>query len=56
MQAKEEKELQLELDVLGTLGQMLEDKLGKLERGAMERLIHVRDDVRAVCEVYRQGM
>jgi hypothetical protein len=52
---KEEKEMQLEMDVLGTVGQMLEDKLAKLEHGPPEGLVDVREDVRAMCNVYRQG-
>lgn len=52
---KEEKEMQLEMDVLGTVGQMLEDKLAKLENGPPGGLVDVREDVRAMCNVYRQG-
>jgi hypothetical protein len=52
---KEEKEMQLEMDVLSTVGQMLEDKLTKLENGPPEGLVDVREDVRTMCNVYRQG-
>ena len=48
-----EQEMELELDVLGALGQMLDDKLAKLESANPEA--EARDDVRAMCEVYRTG-
>ncbi|WWC86058.1 uncharacterized protein L201_000929 [Kwoniella dendrophila CBS 6074] len=55
---QEEKEMQLELDVLGMLGSMLDEKLEKLqtplekdEAGETE----VREDIRRMCEVYKQG-
>lgn len=51
---KEMEELQLEMDVLGTLGGMLEDKLEKL-RVEVEVADDVREDVRRMCEVYRAG-
>jgi hypothetical protein len=48
-----EQEMELEQDVLGALGQMLDDKLAKLESGTPE--VEARDDVRDMCEVYRTG-
>lgn len=48
-----EQEMELELDVLGALGQMLDDKLAKLESVNPE--VEAREDVRTMCEVYRQG-
>jgi len=51
---KEMEELQLEMDVLGTLGGMLEDKLEKL-RVEVEIANDVREDVKRMCEVYRAG-
>jgi hypothetical protein len=48
-----EQEMELELDVLGALGQMLDDKLAKLESESPE--VEAREDVRAMCEVYRTG-
>jgi hypothetical protein len=48
-----EQEMELELDVLGALGQMLDDKLAKLESVNSE--VEARDDVRAMCDVYRRG-
>lgn len=49
----EEKSMQLELDVLGTLGQMLDDKLEKLEQVPGE--VKAREEVRRMCSVYRKG-
>jgi hypothetical protein len=48
-----EEEMELELDVLSALGQMLEDKLIKLE--AVEEVGEVREGVRDMCAVYRRG-
>jgi len=48
-----EQEMELEQDVLGALGQMLDDKLAKLESVNSE--VEAREDVRSMCEVYRQG-
>jgi hypothetical protein len=48
-----EQEMELEQDVLGALGQMLDDKLAKLESVNPE--VEARDDVRSMCEVYRTG-
>lgn len=48
-----EQEIELEQDVLGALGQMLDDKLAKLESVTSE--VEAREDVRSMCEVYRQG-
>lgn len=48
-----EEEMELELDVLGALGQMLDDKLAKLE--SVDASAEAREDVRKMCEVYRQG-
>lgn len=55
LHAQEEKGMQLELDVLGTLGQMLDDKLAKLEEVEETDEGQVREDVRATCGMYRQG-
>lgn len=58
---KEMEEMQLEMDVLGELGGMLEDKLEKLRAGleAAEEVgddaAEIRDDVRRMVEIYRQG-
>lgn len=49
-----EEEMELELDVLGALGQMLEDKLLRLE-AVDQQVIEAREDVRAMCAIYRQG-
>ncbi|KAI9638021.1 uncharacterized protein MKK02DRAFT_36002 [Dioszegia hungarica] len=54
LHAQEEKSMQLELDVLGTLGQMLDDKLEKLEQASPGEG-EVRDEVRTMVEVYRKG-
>ena len=53
LHAQEEQSMQLELDVLGTLGQMLDDKLAKLEEPVREG--KVRKDVVGMCRIYRQG-
>jgi hypothetical protein len=50
---QEEKGMQLELDVLGTLGQMLDDKLAKLQQPVHEG--KARKEVVHMCRVYRQG-
>jgi hypothetical protein len=50
---QEEKGMQLELDVLGTLGQMLDDKLAKLEEPVAED--GARKEIAHICRVYRQG-
>lgn len=54
-----EEEMELEQDVLGALGQMLEDKLVRLEQtaaaAAAQEADGVREDVKAMCEVYRRG-
>lgn len=52
---KEEREMQLELDVLGMLGGMLEDKLEKLRTGSKVEVVDARAEVRRMCAVYRQG-
>lgn len=52
---KEEREMQLELDVLGMLGGMLEDKLEKLRTGSQIKVVDAREEVRRMCAVYRQG-
>ncbi|KGB77599.1 cytoplasmic protein [Cryptococcus deuterogattii 99/473] len=52
---KEEREMQLELDVLGMLGGMLEDKLEKLRTGSKIEVVDARAEVRRMCAVYRQG-
>lgn len=50
------EEMELELDVLGSLGQMFEDKLLRLESVQnTTKDIEARSDVRAMCTVYRQG-
>lgn len=55
---RETRELQLELDVVGTLGQMMEDMQVKLQAG-VDREIgepgQIREEVRRMCEVYRRG-
>ena len=51
---KEMEELQLELDVLGTLGGMLQDKLDKIEV-SLEVGPRVRREVKRMIEVYKQG-
>jgi hypothetical protein len=48
-----EEEMNLELDVLGALGQMINDKLAKLDVDLSG--IQAREDVRHMCEVYRKG-
>lgn len=48
----EERSMQLELDVLSTLGQMLDDKLEKLE---VRIEVEARDSIRRMCEIYRRG-
>ncbi|WVN85843.1 uncharacterized protein L203_100995 [Cryptococcus depauperatus CBS 7841] len=56
MHKKEEKEMKLELDVLETLGGMLEDKLGKLEAGGKLSVDgQVRDQVKKMVSIYRKG-
>lgn len=50
----EMEEMQLEMDVLGTIGGMLEDKLVKLSEEVSAEG-NVRDDIRRMCEVYRRG-
>jgi hypothetical protein len=55
MHEKEQKGLNLELDVLGALGQMLEDKLRKLQESGKDIQGDVRENVKGMCEVYRQG-
>ncbi|WVQ97119.1 hypothetical protein IAU59_004229 [Kwoniella sp. CBS 9459] len=61
LHAHEEAEMQLELDVLGMLGGMLDDKLGKLQGGEARPEVtssdagDVRPEVKEMCEVYRQG-
>ncbi|KAK8865828.1 hypothetical protein IAR55_000976 [Kwoniella newhampshirensis] len=52
---KEGREMQLELDVLGMLGGMLDSKLEKLQEGASVEVSEARKEVRRMCEVYRQG-
>lgn len=52
---KEEREMQLELDVLGMLGGMLEDKLEKLRTGSKIEVADARAEVRRMCAVYLQG-
>ncbi|WVQ71041.1 hypothetical protein IAR50_000566 [Cryptococcus sp. DSM 104548] len=54
MYEQEAKEMELELDVLGMLGGMLDDKLEKLERSEAE-VGKVRADVVKACAVYKQG-
>ena len=51
---KETREIHLEMDVLGTLGQMMEDKLVKLSHVPRDSP-YVREDNRRNCEVYRRG-
>ncbi|KAL1410964.1 hypothetical protein Q8F55_001907 [Vanrija albida] len=52
----EEKGLNLELDVLGMLGQMLEDKLAKLKAGGVAPAdAKVRAEVARLVKVYRDG-
>ncbi|WWD17987.1 hypothetical protein CI109_102433 [Kwoniella shandongensis] len=51
----ETKEMQLEMDVLGMLGGMLDGKLEKLQEGANVEVSEARKEVRQMCEVYRQG-
>ena len=51
---RERKEMQLELDVLGTLGGMLDDKLDKLQ-GGVESTEDVREEVKRMCMIYRRG-
>lgn len=52
---KEEREMQLELDVLGMLGGMLEGKLEKLRTGSKIEVADARAEVRRMCAVYLQG-
>ena len=57
---KEMEEMQLEMDVLGELGGMLEDKLEKLRAGqdaneAGDEDADVREGVRRMVDLYRQG-
>lgn len=54
MHEKEMREMQLELDVLGTLGGMLDDKLEKLTQGAVV-VEGARAAVSESCREYRQG-
>lgn len=52
----EEKGLNLELDVLGMLGQMLEDKLAKIKAGGEPGTdAKVRPEVARLVKVYRDG-
>ena len=51
---KEMEEMQLEIDVLGTLGGMLEDKLDKLNV-TLDADSDVRPEVVRMVEVYRKG-
>ncbi|WOO80919.1 Ribosomal lysine N-methyltransferase set10 [Vanrija pseudolonga] len=52
----EEKGLNLELDVLGMLGQMIEDKLAKLKAGGVPGAdAKVRPEVARLVKVYRDG-
>jgi hypothetical protein len=51
---KEQRDLELELEVLGTLGQMFEHKLGKLQDGSKE-VAGVREEIKRMCDIYRQG-
>ncbi|WVW82084.1 hypothetical protein I302_104089 [Kwoniella bestiolae CBS 10118] len=55
LHAEEEREMQLELDVLGMLGGMLDDKLEKLQDTPEEIDGKIREDVRKMCEIYKQG-
>ena len=52
---RETRELQLELDVVGSLGQMMEDKLVKLQAPTNVAAEDARGEVRRMCEVYRRG-
>ena len=52
---KDVRGMQLEMDVLGTLGQMMEDKLGKLQSMPEVDDGEVREEVRRMCDVYRRG-
>lgn len=53
---KEVAEFELELDVLGMLGGMLEDKLSRLESPELEEGEEgVREEVRDMVETYRRG-
>lgn len=49
---QEEKSMQLEMDVLGMLGQMLDDKLEKMEEVPV---VEARENVKRMCEMYRKG-
>ncbi|WWC66594.1 uncharacterized protein I206_100497 [Kwoniella pini CBS 10737] len=53
----EEDELQLEMDVLGMLGGMLDDKLEKLQttHKVEEKEGEVRSEIRKMCDIYKQG-
>ena len=52
---KEMKAVELELDVLGSLGAMLEDKLEKIPDLSDIPDANIRPHVRSMCELYRQG-
>jgi hypothetical protein len=58
LHAHEERGLQLEMDVLGTLGQMLDDKLAKLNQGRVndgdEKAV-IRPRIAHMCEIYKKG-
>ncbi|WVR05731.1 hypothetical protein IAU60_002756 [Kwoniella sp. DSM 27419] len=51
----EERGMQVELDVLGMLGGMLDDKLDKLQAGSETQVKGARKEVVEMCKVYRQG-
>ncbi|ORY30006.1 hypothetical protein BCR39DRAFT_530565 [Naematelia encephala] len=56
LHAQEQKETELELDVLGQLGAMLEDKLQRLKSHKGDSQVDgVREHVRKMCVVYREG-
>ena len=52
---KEIWEIQSEMEVLGTLGQMMEDKLVKLQYEHRVDSRYVREENRRNCEIYRRG-
>ncbi|KAK4685632.1 hypothetical protein P7C73_g4519, partial [Tremellales sp. Uapishka_1] len=52
---KEQKDMQLELDVLGFVGQKLEDEYFRLQAEIKPVEGEIREEVRRMCEVYRKG-
>ncbi len=52
---RRDRNVERDLEVLGALGQMMEDKLVKLQSAPEEGVGEVREEVRRICEVYRRG-